>query len=444
MGNGPVGFALGLLTAASGMLAYWGMRARRNRVFWEHVRDVVTRVRHGDLQARVLSYAGEVQPDFSQMLNDMLSALEDQVNRQSEEQRLLRYVLNAMTTGVVYVDASGNVQMMNPMAARILRKDADEARGRPYWEIFPDYALNAAIYRTLLLGSPWQNEIRLPGDIIVDFHVIRLEGTGESRSNRQEGFHVLVLCNDVTQWHRLVRMRSDFIANVSHELRTPITAIRGYAETLVGEDVDESTRDSFLQIIYQESLRMNRLVEDLLTLSKLETQEIHLEWRPVQLSGVVEMAVDRLQAQLKVRNLTLQVQSEDDVTVCGDEDKLLQVMLNLLTNAMRYTPPGGCISVTWETYPDRVKVHVVDTGIGIPEEEQNRVFERFYRVNPDRSRASGGTGLGLAIVKHIVTSYGGEVGVNSRVGFGSDFWFTLLRCKDTAPKDTASDRLVAP
>ncbi|WP_074949199.1 two-component system histidine kinase PnpS [Alicyclobacillus macrosporangiidus] len=444
MGNGPVGFALGLLTAAGGMLGYWGIRTRRGRLFWEHVRDVVTRVRQGDRQARVLSYAGEVRPDVAQMLNDMLDALEDQVNRQSEEQRLLQYVLNAMTTGVVYVDAFGNVQMLNPVAARILRKDADEARGRPYWEVFPDYALNAAICRTLLIGSPWRNEIRLPGDVVVDVHVIRLEDAGASRDTWQEGFHVLVLCNDVTQWHRMARMRSDFIANVSHELKTPITAIRGFAETLVGEDVDESTRDSFLQVIYEESLRMSRLVEDLLTLSRLETQEMHLEWHPVQLSAVVEMAVDRLQPQLQARHLTLRVQSEGDVTVCGDEDKLLQVMLNLLTNAMRYTPPGGCVSVTWETFPDQVKVHVADTGIGIPEEEQKRVFERFYRVNADRSRASGGTGLGLAIVKHIVRSYGGEVGVRSRVGFGSDFWFTLQRCKDPASSDTASGHAVAP
>ncbi|MCL6549292.1 MAG: sensor histidine kinase, partial [Alicyclobacillus sp.] len=179
--------------------------------------------------------------------------------------------------------------------------------------------------------------------------------------------------------------------------------------------------------IHEESARMGRLVGDLLTLSRLESQADVLHPVSVRLRDVAEQAVQTVQAQAEKLQLSVGISAGDDVFVTADAEKLHQVFLNLLVNAMHYTPAGGRIDVSWEMDAGKATVHVRDTGIGIPEAHQQRIFERFYRVDRDRSRATGGTGLGLAIVKHIVTAHGGEVGVRSQPGAGSDFWFTLPR-----------------
>jgi two-component system phosphate regulon sensor histidine kinase PhoR len=240
-------------------------------------------------------------------------------------------------------------------------------------------------------------------------------------------YDVLVLLNDVSEWKRLERMRSEFVANVSHELKTPIAAIRGFAETLLDGDVDAETQQSFLRTIYDESNRMSNLVTDLLELSKLEGAEHLIQPGRVVLQEIVEQAVHRLRPEAEKHQVTLEAEPSGDLTVWGSAERLLQVFLNLLSNAIYYTPSGGKVTVWTDVLVDRVKVHVTDTGIGIPEADQERVFERFYRVDRARSRASGGTGLGLAIVKHIINAHGGQVGVSSEVGRGSDFWFTLSR-----------------
>lgn len=226
-------------------------------------------------------------------------------------------------------------------------------------------------------------------------------------------------------------MRSEFVANVSHELKTPIAAIRGFSETLLDGDVDAETQASFLRTIYDESNRMGNLVTDLLELSKLEGAEHTIQPGPVVLQDIVDRAVQRLQPEAEKHQVKLATDPCGALTVWGNEDRLLQVFLNLLANAIYYTPPGGTVTVWTDVLIDRVKVHVTDTGIGIPVEDQQRVFERFYRVDRARSRASGGTGLGLAIVKHIISAHGGEVGVSSELGQGSDFWFTLSRLEGT-------------
>ncbi len=225
-------------------------------------------------------------------------------------------------------------------------------------------------------------------------------------------------------------MRSDFVANVSHELKTPITAIQGFAETLLDSEHDAETEKEFLQVIHDESVRMKNLVSDLLTLTRLENGSSTDAFHEVNLADVVSESVQVIERMATAAGIQIDNQlQEGSITVWGHDEQLKQVLLNLLTNAIHYTPTGGVITVFAESYVDRVKVHVSDTGIGIPKEDQDRVFERFYRVDRDRSRATGGTGLGLAIVKHIVQTHGGELGVDSQLGMGSDFWFTISRLR---------------
>lgn len=422
-----MGYVFGFLTATLLIGVIWKFSIIRRKDHLKHISEVVLRVAAGNLRTRVHTYPRITDQELVKNINSMLNTIEERLNRMLEERNVLHHILEGMNTGVVYVVSSGRIQIMNRMAQKMFRYTSDQYFEKKHWEVFRHYGLNAAIDRALLFGTPRRQEIQFREDLIVDFRVICLEGDGSPARLHHAVYNVLVLCDNITQWHRLEKIRSDFIANVSHELKTPITAIQGFAETLSSEVADEQTRSAFLQVIYEEAVRMRHLVEDLLTLSKLETQDIALNFRTVDLFTVVKRAFDPLQEEAHKRNLDLKMESPSEITVWGDEDKLVQVVLNLIMNAISYTPPGGSIFVSWDAFVDRVKVHVRDTGIGIPEEHQKRIFERFYRVNQDRSRASGGTGLGLAIVKHIVSAHGGQVGLNSRVDEGSDFWFTLPR-----------------
>lgn len=238
---------------------------------------------------------------------------------------------------------------------------------------------------------------------------------------------MLFLLQDVTAIRRLENMRSEFVANVSHELKTPIAAVKGFAETLLSGGVkDEETARSFLQIIYDESERLNRLIGDILELSKIESKRSPLECSPVHLSTFFEMLSDTLDKVAEKKRISLHLDVPEELFIEADEDKLKQIFLNLLSNSINYTLEGGSVrlkvtSVPTDDEPEKVIVAVSDTGIGIPKKDVPRIFERFYRVDKGRSRNSGGTGLGLSIVKHLVELHRGTVTVESELGIGSTF-----------------------
>jgi len=349
--------------------------------------------------------------------------------------------LRSMTTGVVYIGANGRVQMVNEAAERMFRRPEQQWLNQEHWSVFRDYNLSAAIDRALLFGTGWQSELKLRDSMTADVRLIAIH-TAQRGNSAKTAYDILLISNDVSEWRRLEVMRSEFVANVSHELKTPIAAIRGFAETLLDGDVDSEFAHSFLQTIYDEAFRMGNLVSDLLELSKLEGAEHTIQPHSIFLTSVIERAETNLKAVAEKHHVSLLMSPCGEVTVWADEEKILQVLLNLVTNAIHYTPEGGEITVWCDVLVDRVKVHVVDSGIGIPATDQTRVFERFYRVDRDRSRATGGTGLGLAIVKHIVSVHGGQVGVFSEIGKGSDFWFTLPRLEGTMTGNTQSHRMI--
>lgn len=341
------------------------------------------------------------------------------------ERQVLKHVLQHMTTGVVLIDSAGHIAIMNDVAAKMFRQPVERCIGFEHWSIFRQHlSLSRAIDQTLALGEPWHDELELRPDLTVDVRLIVMEPVRPVVRGHYEHSALLIL-TDVSQWRRLEQMRSEFVANVSHELKTPITAIRGFAETVLDDLEPNSSQAGFVEVIVNEANRMSALVADLLTLSKLEASEDVVHFDRVELMPLITRACETMRPEMQQHQLTLKVIPCDDLVAWGDADQLLQVFLNLLSNAAHYTPKGGTVEVECEPLVDKVRIHVRDTGIGIPAEHRNRVFERFYRVNRDRSRATGGTGLGLSIVKHIVSAHGGLVGVDSRLGNGSDFWFTI-------------------
>ncbi len=236
------------------------------------------------------------------------------------------------------------------------------------------------------------------------------------------------LSNDITQLRKLERVRSEFLGNVSHELRTPIFSLQGFLETLLDGAVDDpAVNRDFLEKAYRHATRLNALLSDLIEISRIESGEMKMSFRFVPLVPVLKEGIEELTPAAKRKNirLTLETDGEDEVRVYADEERLKQVVINLLDNAVKYTDPGGSVVCRARKEGASSAVDVEDTGYGIPQEHIGRIFERFYRVDRDRSREVGGTGLGLAIVKHIVEAHGGTLRVKSVEGKGSTFTFVL-------------------
>jgi two-component system phosphate regulon sensor histidine kinase PhoR len=237
---------------------------------------------------------------------------------------------------------------------------------------------------------------------------------------------VLVL-HDITELRRLERVRRDFVANVSHEFKTPLTAIQGFAETLLSGALDDkANRNRFVEIIRDHARRLARLTDDLLKLSRIEAGRLELEIRPIRVETLVNGCVETARLNAKARGLEIHVDLQENApAVRGDGAQLGEVLQNLLDNAVQYTPSGGQIELKARANGPDVIFTVSDTGIGIPESDLERIFERFYRVDAARSREAGGTGLGLAIARHIVEAHGGRIWVESAIGQGSRFHFSV-------------------
>jgi two-component system phosphate regulon sensor histidine kinase PhoR len=271
-------------------------------------------------------------------------------------------------------------------------------------------------------GATVERELKLtaPGERVLAVHAAPW-------TRADAGAGVLMVVHDITQLRRLEQVRTEFIANVSHELRTPLTAIRGYLETLLTGALDEPEHARrFLGIALRHTERLGRLLDDLTDLSNIELGRVRLTLGAVSLDAVVESVLALVSAKAEGAHVALERQVPPDLPpVRADHDRLVQILINLVDNAVKYTPRGGRVRVRAERAEGRVRVSVEDTGVGIPAGDLTRVTERFYRVDKARSRELGGTGLGLAIVKHLVLAHGGELGIESEAGQGTSVRFTL-------------------
>jgi len=360
-------------------------------------------------------------------LNDMADQLHTKIDELSEDRAQLLAVLTSMVEGVMVLDYRGHVLQINPALERMFGISRMEARARPCAELFRHQQLNDLVTTILRSRVPGEDEIVLP----LTGRCLQIEASPAGGERESEACIVLVF-HDITELRRLEKIRKDFVANVSHELRTPLTSIKGYVEALLdGAKDDPVASAKFLEIILKQSDRLNLIIEDLLELSKIESGRVSLKEEPLELRSVVDRTLSMIKPIADKKRHRLVTSVDPSLPpVAGDEGRLVQVLTNLLDNAIKYTPEGGTIEVRAKLVPPignaepaarAIELSVADTGIGIPEEDRPRVFERFYRVDKARSRELGGTGLGLAIVKHIVEGHRGQVWVEANHPQGSRF-----------------------
>jgi two-component system phosphate regulon sensor histidine kinase PhoR len=366
------------------------------------------------------------------VLENLGASLDAREGAREHGARQLRQILETMVEGVLVLGPDGRIALENA-AMRRLSPTIGPLTGRTAIEALRVPEFEAAVREIRAGASATDLELEL-GALPLIGDEPHHGASGSRRTFRvslaplpvDQGRSVVAVFHDVSRVRELENLRRDFVANVSHELRTPLAAIKGYVETLRDGDIPPADRARFLDVVARHSDRLGVLIEDLLELSRLESPEIRLDIRPNSLPAAAVRAVTLLDGAARQAGVIL----ANDVAaflppVVSDAASLEQVLINLLDNAIKYTPSGGRVTLAASLEEGRVRVTVADDGVGIPAHALPRVFERFYRVDQGRSREHGGTGLGLAIVKHLVALQGGEVGAESVPGKGSRFWFTL-------------------
>ncbi len=358
----------------------------------------------------------EEQKREAQRLRDLWELAQERA--EAERQALF----NSMVEGFLLLDRDGRVQAVNQALEKFFSLDGD-IRGGTIMEVFRDHQLLELWQQVQRDGQVHSFELELPGAESRSFEVSAAALRG--RLGGPEGG--VFIFHDLTRLKQLENTRREFVANVSHELRTPLTLIKGFVETLIdGAKNEPEVALRFLQMIDKHTDRLTFLIEDLLTISRLESGQVVLNLQRLALNPLVESSFDDLESRAKERGIRLLNEVPGELRAAADADRLQQVLFNLIDNAIKYGRSGGEVRVEGRARGDGlVEVCVRDNGPGIPEDSVGRIFERFYRVDRARSREQGGTGLGLAIVKHIVQSHQGEVWVESKVGTGSAFYFTL-------------------
>ncbi len=411
--------ALAALLAS--LAAAWALARSAGRPL-EEMAAVAGRLAAGDYTARV---RGELGGDERSVLGETLNTLAERVGavvgELSRDRSRLAAVLDQMAEGVVAVDAEGRVLLVNPALSRLLGLDPAASRGRAYLESLRHRGLAELLGTVLSEGRAEAREIRVfaPEELVFDAHAAPLTQDGRTAG-------ALVVLHDITRLRRLEQVRRDFVANVSHELRTPLASIKGYAETLrEGALDDKKNRLGFVETIEEQAVHLTKLVDDLLDLSAIESGHRPPRQEAFDVAPLLESAAKEAAPLAAERGVTLDVVSTRAARALADSDQVRQVLANLVSNAVKYSEKGGIVELSAALVDSEVLVSVRDRGIGIPEADLPRVFERFYRVDKARSREAGGTGLGLAIVKHLVEANGGRVWVESRQPGGSTFRFAL-------------------
>ena len=406
------------------LLLAWGVTLLVSRGFSRRVDRLTAfsgRVAEGDFRPLSTDGSGDALDLLCRSLNRTAARLDRTIRTLTEERNLSSAILGSMVEGVLVVNATERVVFANAGFVEILGLGVPPQTGSALVEVVRQTELIEAV-RKVLAGEPRVESEIVTGTLRQHFFAVTVAAV---RATETSG--AVIVLHDITDLRKLERVRRDFVANVSHEFRTPLTAIQGFAETLLSGAMDDpENRMRFLGIILEHSRRLARLTEDLLMLSKMDAERLELEIRRLPVAPFVESCVETAQPRARHRNLRFCLDLPSQLPdIAGDRRRLAEVLDNLLQNAVQYTPAGGEILVTVSARESDVIFTVSDTGIGIPQVDQPRIFERFYRVDVARSREVGGTGLGLSISKHLVEAHGGRIWVESEVGTGSQFHFTV-------------------
>ena len=407
----------------------------------QRLKEFSHRVAGGDFSLPLGDSSSDELGELATALNETAARLSGTIQSLTEERNRSAAILRSMAEGVAVVDAQSRVAFCNLAFAKIWNLGTESIEGRRAVEIIRQPNILDLIPQVLATNQTLIGEVSLGGARprsfsatvapITPFDSVIAPVTSPS-SPTPRG--VVIVLHEITELRHLEQVRKDFVANVSHELRTPLTAIQGFAETLLGgalEDRDNNRR--FVQIIASHAARLARLSDDLMKLSQIEAGKLSADFQPVDLKHLIEGGIEAARDAAAQKGLALSMSNfaSDLPSVRGDPNLLRDVLRNLLDNALQYTASDGRIEVTARIQDGFGVIAVSDTGIGIPQSDQSRIFERFYRVDAARSREVGGTGLGLSIAKHIVEAHGGKIWVESTVGAGSRFYFSVPLASET-------------
>jgi two-component system phosphate regulon sensor histidine kinase PhoR len=360
---------------------------------------------------------GQLAKAFNAMTRKLSSTFDQLKNDKNE----IEAVLSSMVEHVIAVDASGKVIFINPAAEKLFGIRGDNVRGRPFMEAVRQAAVSEILKSVMGDDTERFEEIRLilPEERFFEARAVPMQGV------RSERRYLLVL-HDVTRIRKLEQVRREFVSNVSHELKTPLTSIQGYAETLLaGALADSKHNRDFVDTIFKEADRLNRLVNDLLDLASIESGRKKPQITEFELAAVVNEVHGMARSRTEKTGVRIENRVPPAFLIQADKDQMKQLLLNLIDNAVKFNLPNGSVAVESSESPEAVTFSIKDTGIGIPEKDLPRIFERFYRIDKSHSREIEGTGLGLAIVKHIVEAHGGSIRAESVPGSGSNFTITL-------------------
>ncbi|MCX5780989.1 MAG: ATP-binding protein, partial [Firmicutes bacterium] len=395
--------------------------------FSRHLQDITAAVQdmaRGNWKRRTSVHTADEMGILAQAVNDMGQHIEQSMYEVSEVKNRLEAILNNTVNGILMIGKESRVVYANPVAKSLLAL-GDNYLDRKYIALISTYELLAMIDEAQSRRQPVKRSIVLHtlGARIIEANVVPINNAAWDTQD------ILLVLNDITEIKRLEKVRKDFVANVSHELKTPVASISGFAETLLAEGgKDPDNVVEFSQIIYDEAQRLAHLINDLLELSKLESDEFKLNLQKVNITQLVGETATRSSKLAGLRNIRITYDNPGDIPELSSDPELIDlILINLIDNAVNYSADGGQVEIGLQDLGNKVKIWVKDNGIGIPEQDIPRIFERFYRVDKARSRKTGGTGLGLAIVKHLVENLRGELAVESTLGEGSTFSFTLPR-----------------
>jgi two-component system phosphate regulon sensor histidine kinase PhoR len=407
-------FTLVLALLLAMALLWLGWRTIRLRRSLDGYAATIRRATQGTLSPTALPEDVAGLENISNAVHSLVAAFDLHISGVETERAKLAAVLEQMTDGVLIADSDGHVQFANPAAVRLF--DAPTAIGHTAAEVLRQYQLVEAWQRSRTSGEPQSEAVEIPSrHLFLQLFILPDPLTGGS----------LLLVQDLTRVRRLEMVRRDFISNVSHELRTPLASLKALTETLRdGALEDPKVADRFLGRIETELDALTQMAQELLELARIESGQVPLEFSQVNPARLLESSAERMRAQAERAGLALRLELPASLPdVRGDERRLEQVLVNLVHNAVKFTRPGGDVVLSADMEGEFIRFAARDSGVGIPEDDLSRIFERFYKA--DRARSGGGTGLGLSIAKHIVEAHGGRIWVDSVEGRGSTFYFTI-------------------
>lgn len=390
----------------------------------ESATQVAIELTKGNYRARTYEDQEDETGMLSKSINVLARNLQEMVKSQEMQQDRLGALIENMGSGLILIDSRGYINLVNRPYKEVFNVNPSEYLYKLYYEVIEHKGITEVVEEIFMTEQKVKKQLIIPVNIerrYFEVYGVPIIGTND------EWKGILLVFHDITELKKLEQMRKDFVANVSHELKTPITSIKGFSETLLdGAMENKQTLNDFLNIILKESDRLQSLIQELLDLSKIEKQGFSLSIQQLDLADVLEDVVAIMKGKAAEKEIVLEYKREDKpVYIEGDVHRLKQVFINIISNAISYTPNQGVVYISSAKTGRTVLTEIRDTGIGIEASEIPRIFERFYRVDKARSRNSGGTGLGLAIVKHLVEAHKGTISVKSEVGKGTAFIIEL-------------------